>query len=140
MGGYGAFKAAFFHPELFYAAASFSGVVSLDILRAIPNDPRQAEFTYLLGDLGKLAGSEHDPAVWLKKAAKNSSTLPRLFMACGRQDDLFPLNRMFHAACRDLRIEIDYHEEDGQHNWFFWDTQIRRFLALILDRPSSIQG
>ena len=140
MGGYGAFKAAFLHPELFFAAASFSGVLSLDILRANPNDPRQAEFAYLLCDLSKLAGGEHDPAAWLKKAANNPSTLPRLFMACGRQDDLYPLNLMFHSASRALGVEIDYHEEDGQHDWFFWDMQIRRFLALILDRPSSIKG
>ena len=33
MGGYGAFKAALNHPERFAAAASFSGALSLEILR-----------------------------------------------------------------------------------------------------------
>ena len=34
MGGYGAFKSAFLHPELYSAAASFSGVLSLGFIGA----------------------------------------------------------------------------------------------------------
>ena len=136
MGGYGAFKAALLHPDRFYAAASFSGALSLEILRAIPNDPRQEEFTYLFGDLEKLNGSEHDPAVWLKRASKNPSALPRLFIACGRQDDLYPLNKMFYEACNSLGVNVNYHEEDGKHDWPFWDLQIKRFLKDVIDLPS----
>jgi S-formylglutathione hydrolase FrmB len=132
MGGYGAFKAALLRPELYSAAASFSGVLSLEVLKAIPNDPRQEEFAFLFGDLGKLAGSEHDPAVWLKRAAQNPSLLPRLFIAVSRQEDIYLLSGMFHAACQSLGVQSDYHEEDGSHDWFFWDGQIRRFLAAVL--------
>ena len=69
MGGYGAFKTALLHPERYYAAASFSGVLSLDVLNLDPSDTRKAEFTYLFGDLEKIGGSQNDPAVWLQKAA-----------------------------------------------------------------------
>jgi putative tributyrin esterase len=132
MGGYGAFKAALLRPELYSAAASFSGVLSLAILQAMPDDPRRDEFAFLFGDLEKLAGSDHDPAVWLKRAAQNPSLLPRLFIACSRQEDLYPLSGMFHAACQSLGVQAEYHEEDGSHDWFFWDGQIRRFLAAVL--------
>jgi putative tributyrin esterase len=132
MGGYGAFKAALLFPERYGAAASLSGVLSLAILQVLPDDPRQKEFTLLFGDLKRLAGSEHDPAVWLQRAAKNPSILPRLFIAVGRQEDIYPLSGMFHAACQSLGVQSDYHEEDGGHNWFFWDVQIRRFLAAVL--------
>ncbi len=132
MGGYGAFKAALLHPERYAAAASFSGVLSLAILQALPDDPRQKEFALLFGDLGKLAGSEHDPATWLQAAAKNPALLPRLFIAVSRQEDIHPLSGMFHAACQALGVQSEYHEEDGGHNWYFWDGQIRRFLASIL--------
>jgi S-formylglutathione hydrolase FrmB len=132
MGGYGALKAALLHPELYAAAAVFSGVLSLEIIKTHPNDPRQPEFVHLFGDLGSLAGGPHDPAAWLKKAAQSPQDLPRLFVACGRQDDLYPLSQSFQAACPGLGIPIDYHEEDGGHDWFFWDAQIRRFLAAVL--------
>lgn len=134
MGGYGAFKAAFLHPELYSAAASFSGALSLAFIAANPNDPRRGEFEYLFGNLGKLAGSEHDPALWIKYAAGNPGVLPKLFIACGRQDDLYPLNTQFYAACQSLGIPVDYHEEDGFHDWFFWNEQIQHFLAANL-RP-----
>ena len=134
MGGYGAFKAAFLHPELYSAAASFSGVLSLAFITAYPNDRRRGEFEHLFGSLEKLAGSEHDPAVWLKHAADKPKELPKLFMACGRQDDLYPLNNQFYAACQSLGIPVDYQEEEGFHDWFFWNAQIQRFLAANL-RP-----
>lgn len=132
MGGYGAFKAALLHPELYSAVASFSGVLSLNIVRPDSQDSRYPEFTYLFGDLEKLPGSQHDPAVWLKNAAANPAALPRLFIACGRQDDLYPLSKYFAAACATLGIPVDYYEEEGKHDWYFWEIQIRRFLKAVL--------
>jgi S-formylglutathione hydrolase FrmB len=135
MGGYGTIKAALLRPEMYFAAASFSGVLSMDVFRGEnhdPNDPRQAEFTQLFGDLTKLGGGEHDPAVWLKRGAVHPDSLPRLFIACGRQDDLYPLSIGFHKACQNLGVNSQYREEEGGHDWFFWDIQIRWFLKNVL--------
>jgi putative tributyrin esterase len=133
MGGYGAFKAAFQRPELYAAAASFSGVLSLAVLQLLPDtDTRKDEFALLFGDLDKLVGSEHDPAVWLESAAKNTSQLPRLFISVSRQEDIYPLSGMFHEACQSLGVQSEYYEEDGGHDWLFWDGQIRRFLSAVL--------
>jgi putative tributyrin esterase len=132
MGGYGTLKAALLHPELYSAAACFSGVLSVDIMNADTDDPRREEFARLFGDLSKLKGSEHDPAIWLRKASRNPAALPKLFVSCGRQDDLYPLSRAFPDACRALGIPVEYHEEDGKHDWFFWDSAIRWFLAAVL--------
>ncbi|MBN1640447.1 MAG: esterase family protein [Anaerolineae bacterium] len=132
MGGYGAFKAALLRPERYAAAASFSGVLSLAIFQLLPDDPRRDEFACLFGDLGKLAGSEHDPAVWLQRAARDPARLPRLYIAVSRGEDIYPLSGMFHAACQSLGVQSEYYEGDGAHDWFFWDAQIRRFLAALL--------
>jgi len=133
MGGYGSFKAALLHPEFYSAAASFSGVLSLAVLALLPeSDPRKAEFAQLFGGLDNLAGGEHDPAAWLERAAKDPSSLPRLFISVSRQEDIYPLSGMFHAACQALGVRSEYHEEDGAHDWFFWDGQIRLFLTSIL--------
>ncbi len=132
MGGYGAFKAAFLHPELYSAAASFSGALSLAFAVGFHDDPRRKEFELLFGNLEQLARSENEPTVWLQKAKSHLNDLPSLYMACGRQDDLYPLNVQFHTACQSLGIPVDYQEEDGFHDWFFWNTQIQRFLAANL--------
>jgi putative tributyrin esterase len=129
MGGYGAFKAAFLHPELYSAAASFSGLLSLAFLGVITDDPRLSELKHLFGDLSKLPGSEHDPDTWIQNASTHPGELPRLYASCGRQDDLYPLNTLFNTACQSSGIPLDYHEQDGFHDWFFWNTEIQRFLA-----------
>jgi putative tributyrin esterase len=132
MGGYGAFKAALLHPERFFAAASFSGFLSVKFMRSNPDDPRTKEFSTVFGDLNNLYGGEHDPAQILANAVKRQAVLPRLFMACGRQDELYPLNKLFLADCAALGVPVDFHEEDAGHEWLFWDAQLRRFLALVL--------
>jgi S-formylglutathione hydrolase FrmB len=140
MGGYGAFKAALLRPQNFFAAASFSGVLSLAVLGAIPDDPRQLEFSHLFGDLNLLQGSGHDPAVWLSNAARSKGNLPKLYISCGRQDDLYPLNVMTHKYCQAIGLEVDYHEEDGKHDWNFWNPQLQRFLSLVLDPIEQERG
>ena len=133
MGGYGAFKLAFTHPERFCAAASFSGALSQEFLLAFPDDPRIPEFILLFGDLKKLPGSQHDPLTWFRNAASDPSRLPRLFLSCGRQDDLYPINRMVYRTMQKLGIPVEYHEEDARHDWYFWDREIQRFLAAVLE-------
>lgn len=70
--------------------------------------------------------------MWLERAACDVAALPRLYIACGRQDDLYPLNLLFCAQCQALGIQVEYHEEDARHDWPYWDAQIRRFLAAVL--------
>lgn len=133
MGGYGAFKLGFAYPERFAAVASFSGVLSLDFLRLYPDDRRNAEFTHVFGDLRQVAGSAHDPMTWYKAAAQDPSRLPRLFISCGAQDDLYPVNQIVSASFQQMGIPVDYYEEaDARHTWPFWDREIRRFLQAVL--------
>ncbi|OJX37886.1 MAG: hypothetical protein BGO78_07510 [Chloroflexi bacterium 44-23] len=132
MGGYGAIKAALLFPERYFAAASFSGVLSLAIMNTHTAGKRQDEFSMLFGDLNKLNGSEHDPAVWLQRASRNPQALPGLYISCGRQDDLYPLHNVFINACQKLDVPVDAYEEDAGHTWLFWDRQIQRFLAQVL--------
>lgn len=134
MGGYGAFKAAFLHPEKYFAAGSFSGPLMLNMLSLIPiEDPIRNEFTNLFGDLEKISGSEHDPMAWLEKVKENLETLPRLYQSCGNEDDLYPANVLFRDACKKHGIPVNYREGKGKHDWYYWDEQIKEFLAVMLD-------
>lgn len=135
MGGYGAIKAALLRPDRYFAAASFSGVLSLAVLSLLADDPRKAEFAFLFGDLDRVAGSKHDPAVWLQRTVDAGVPLPRLYIAAARHEDVYPLSLMFTESCRARGVQVDYHEEDGRHDWLFWDRQIQRFLALTLGPP-----
>jgi len=135
MGGYGAFKAAFLRSDLYAAACSLSGVLALNALLAPPdkieNQALMHEFDLLFGGLDKLSGSLHDPMTWLKNAAASSAPLPRLCAACGLDDDLLPLNRLFAHAAAQVGVPLHYHEEPGKHDWIFWQSQIEKFILTL---------
>jgi S-formylglutathione hydrolase FrmB len=133
MGGYGALKAALTRPELYFAAGSFSGVLSMHGWNANPDDPRMTEFSMLFGDLSQLPGSNHDPSTWIINNVKNSISCPELYISCGLQDELLPTNRYFLNTCKSQGVKVEYQEEEGIHDWFFWDKQILKFLAFALD-------
>jgi len=135
MGGYGAFKAALLRPDLYSAAGSFSGVLGLQYLPRIEDESMRVEFTHLFGDLQRAAGGKDDPLVWLEQAAKNPLDYPRLYASCGRQDELLPLNRIFHQHALEMGIPLTYVEEDGIHDWFFWQSQIAHFLTQFWPLP-----
>jgi putative tributyrin esterase len=132
MGGYGAMKAAFLYPERFAAAASLSGMLSLEFIKMYPDDARQLEFRYLVGDLDKLSGGEHDPVTWMQKAAGNPGSLPNLYLYVGKQEDVYPLSRLFQAQCQNFGIPVNCHEENGRHEWPFWNAYIQLFLASVI--------
>lgn len=128
MGGYGAIKCGLLRPGQYRAAASLSGVLSLSILGMDPDDKRKEGFRHLFGPLESLPGSEHDPAVWLQRGATHADSLPQLIVACGRQDDLYPLSLLFRDACQQLGVTCIYHEGEGRHDWPYWDAAIRLVL------------
>ncbi len=132
VGGFGAMKAALLHPEFYSAAGSFSGAFSIDFI----NDRHHADVATNIesqfGSLDKLAGSEDDPDTWLRRAARHPQDLPKLYVSCGLQDVLLPFNQAFYSNCQALGIAVDYHEQDGIHDWFFWNEQIQCFLAAHL--------
>lgn len=133
MGGYGAIKAALLHPELYQAAASFSGLVSFENIEMLMSDPRFEEFKTIFGDTAHLKGGVHDPGSWVHSAAKSGQALPELYVSCGRQDYLYSFNQCFRASCAEANIPVHYYEEDNDHNWIFWDDQLRRFIRTLYD-------
>jgi len=134
MGGYGAMKAAFRHPEKYAAAGSFSGVLSFSLLAShIQMDPQESEeFSQLFGDLGQLPGSTNDPINWVRNYDIKAGELPKLFISCGLQDDLYPTNTHFISECKKKGIPLEFHDEPGAHAWPFWEKQIVLFLKFAL--------
>jgi S-formylglutathione hydrolase FrmB len=132
MGGYGAFKLAFTHPDRYAAAASLSGAV--DITAAVRghgiHDPKvwAAEMRNVFGDLNKVPGSKHDLFALAKKVSR-APVKPRLYQCCGTEDDLHPDNLRFRDVIQKLPLDLTYEDGPGEHNWAYWDRMIQNVLA-----------
>jgi S-formylglutathione hydrolase FrmB len=138
MGGYGAFKLALSHPDRYAAAASLSGAldiaaaaeVSVDGLRS-EDEAWLAELSLIFGDLKRIAGSENDLFYLAQRAVASGEPLPRLYQWCGIEDFLYPANVRFRQHAQQLGLDLTYEEASGDHQWEYWDRQIRRVLAWL---------
>lgn len=143
MGGYGAFFLGLSRPDLYAAAASFSGAVDIAFhatpLQMPQNSPHQvsgeAQLPFFVadcfGDFGKMKGSHRDVIALYEKADKE--TLPRLYQSCGTKDYLYGMNKCFYGKMTELGAQIEWRETEGMaHEWDFWDMEIRYLLKTWL--------
>ena len=126
MGGYGALKLALTHPTRYAAAASLSGVVDV---RAIGRRPERAELVERVFAGGFADG---DDLFTLLEAA-DPATLPRLYLACGAQEDrLLEPNERFAARAQERGADVTVDVRPGVHEWGLWDDVIRDVIPWLL--------
>ena len=124
MGGYGAMKLALTYPERFAAAGSFSGAV--DIAGQIKRADSAA--ARLFPDPEKVAGSDDDLLYLLEKNA-GAPSKPRLLVACGTADFLYPSHQKFVPALIKYGWEVHGQETpNATHEWGYWDALIKQFI------------
>ncbi|MBA4420548.1 MAG: esterase [Anaerolinea sp.] len=132
MGGYGAFKLALNKPEQYAAAISLSGV--MDVVSAMQNKARPIfKIEDYFGSLENFKGTSNDLHYLLKKATESGKQVPRLYIACGTEDELFPMNREFMDYARSIGAKVDFEEGPGGHDWTFWDHYIQRGLEWLFN-------
>lgn len=126
MGGYGAFKLALNQPDRFAAAASMSGALNLAAPHWAERDPLLRRRVW--GDGQDLPAA--DDLVGLVQHL-DVATLPRLYLACGDQDDLLADTQEFERVARRAGADLDVHYRPGTHTWDYWDAEIQRVLAWL---------
>ncbi|MFI5257235.1 MAG: alpha/beta hydrolase [Gemmatimonadales bacterium] len=150
MGGVGALSIALRHPELFAAAMSHSGVVSvlydgahpfaaparyastLDSLRA-PATSWRARLAMVLGPDGD-RWRELEPAVLAERLQRSGGQLPALRFDCGTEDPLLDENRALDWELARLAIAHGYSEWPGAHSWRYWHDRSPAALSWMLAR------
>ncbi|MEQ2423516.1 alpha/beta hydrolase [Enterocloster hominis (ex Hitch et al. 2024)] len=129
MGGYGAYKLAFSHPERYACAASLSG--ALDIFGTMDmqmNGEGNPIMDAIKDDLKDIAGTDSDLMSTLKKLKARGAELPKLYQACGTEDFIYGLNCHIRDEIRSMGVDLTYDEEPGAHTWDYWDRNIQKVL------------
>ncbi len=138
MGGYGALRLAFGHPEKFCSVNSHSGALMRFNLDVSPRRARQDEvfrrhppafYRELQRVFGRQPmGTRHDLLALVRRARRRHRRLPRILLDCGTQDPLLEYNRAFHRELQELRVPHEYREYPGGHEWDYWDEHVREAL------------
>lgn len=131
MGGYGALTWALTHPDHFAAAASLSGALDVATRSESPNDITGVEFWDRVFGGRPVRGTSHDPMWLVEQAATSGAAPPSLYVACGTEDDCFPDNERFVAACQRHHLPVTVDFGPGEHEWGYWDARIRDVLAWL---------
>lgn len=127
MGGHGAMYLAIRHRDLYAHAGSMSGAVNI-------------QSTNKKYDLVKRLGKtfEEDPDLW--RSFSVSYLVEKLInkdlsiiIDCGVDDFLHEINAGLHQKLIELKIDHDYIERPGKHNWEYWTNSIQ-YQMLYFDR------
>lgn len=133
MGGYGALKFGFKHPEMFQFAASMSGALDAT---ARTDDP---SIMQTFGAPGSSARAANDlPRLAREFPAEQITLLPYFYLDCGKDDPWLASNRDFAGILLERKIAHEYRQPPGDHTWSYWDKQVRevlRFAAEHMDAP-----
>jgi putative tributyrin esterase len=134
MGGYGALKFGVKYPDKFVFAASMSGALDaaswtqqeLGRFEAIwktipPVFGESSSPTHSANDLRKLYGELKPEGV---------AALPFVYLDCGTEDPLLPINRSFVEMLLAKKIPHEYRQLPGAHSWPYWDAQVQEVLKI----------
>lgn len=131
MGGYGAFKLALNFPERYAAAASLSGALDPGgLLDEIPD--RAHEWQNIFGDPPRVAGTAADLFGKSEALMRDEYKDLPLYACCGTSDFIYHHSNKFRDHAERLGLNFVYEEHESRdHEWGYWDQQIRRVLEWL---------
>lgn len=65
--------------------------------------------------------TDKNPEVLIEELLQKGMDIPRLFLACGTEDELLGVNRRFKEFLSANNVKHEYMEDTGMHDWTFWN-------------------
>ena len=145
MGGYGAFKFAMQHPEMFAACGTFAGPIGLIPRKPIAPDEKLGQpclrddfceeaFGTLwaaFGSAAKLRNTPSDNLYMLEKHLAAGTDLPKFYIAVGAQDPTAPENYPVMDYMHQIGLEFEDIRDQGYHDWEYCNRHIEKYLNWI---------
>jgi S-formylglutathione hydrolase FrmB len=79
-------------------------------------------FRSIFGPPGSEARRLDDPFTLARPA--DAANAPYLFLSCGDQESLLPVNREFAALLERQHFQYEFHVAQGGHNWNQWNKEL----------------
>ncbi len=142
MGGFGAFMAAARKPDNYAAAFSISG--GLDLERVLADNERTRDYMQRIMNLvyGEnrqyYQAHEHDIYTMMDDLVATQSAYPQFYACSGTDDELYHASKVVVDYMQSIGIQVDYEEGPGNHNFDFYDPQLKHILAEWLPLKSGL--
>lgn len=136
MGGLGALYSGFRYPDTFGYVGSLSTALLADHYPEGDSDSMGllSNRTFMEAVYGAEAdfnGSENDYYRLVKELVDEKRKIPQLYISCGIDDPLLQGNRKYRDYLRSLNVPVIYTEDEGAHDWAFWDRNLYRFVEWL---------
>ena len=134
MGGYGALKFGLKFPGTFIFAGSVSGALDAPAWTDLKDPgPVRDSVMSVFGSASSETRKQND----IFEIARSLSTnrvagLPYFYLDCGTEDGLFSSTSQFAALLHEKKIPHEYRQLPGNHNWAYWDQQVREVLEIAV--------
>jgi len=151
MGGYGALRFAFAHPELFSAASAQSAALITETPQQL--DAASSTGAPLAGVLGAVFGKPIDVPHWNANsvfllASRNAAALRRqsIYFNCG-QDDNYGFEKgaaALHDELQKKSVKHEYHAYAGDHSLPYFQSHFEEVMTFhsrafaLLDPPKTL--
>lgn len=124
MGGYGAIRNGLKYHDTFGYIAGLSSALIIDDIEKRTDD---VQFFFesrsfaegCFGDLTKVKNSDMNPKWLIKKLVEEKVDIPKIYMACGKDDFLFKANQEFKDYLDELGVEVTFEVGPGGHDGIF---------------------
>ncbi|WP_125607189.1 alpha/beta hydrolase [Lapidilactobacillus bayanensis] len=133
MGGYGALKLALKKTNWFSAVAAISPVVDLSVVPSIMPD-----YQAVFGQAG-ITQPQYQLSTMAQEADLQALQQLRWYHAIGDQDFMKRPNDTFNDyLVRQLDLEVTYNKGPGDHDWNYWNEQIRMVLEWLMINENEV--
>ena len=142
MGGYGAMRNGLKYSDTFGCIVALSSALHLEEMAARTKDTgfmleNKSYAEACFGDLTKLLDSDKNPKFLVKQLKAQGKPFPKIYMACGDQDSLLPVNQAFADFLQEQGADVTFAVGPGSHEWDFWDTYIQKGIQWLPTEAAS---
>ncbi len=137
MGGFGAIRNGIVYSNNFSHVAGLSSAVHF-----MEDDLEDSFRIGMFDDPAAAAKTDLNPKVALDDLIGQNRPMPRFYLSCGHNDDLFDSNVRFREYLKEKGADVTWDEDpNAGHEWDFWDSQIKKVVDwLPLDEASMGLG
>ena len=133
MGGYGALINGLKFSDRFGYIGAFSPALLIDHLapdadQGIEMGLKPGYLDNVFGGIDTVKNSDKDYFYLIDQLIAAGKDIPKIYLPIGKDDFLLDYVREFKAFADEKSLDMTYIEDEGAHEWDFWDKYTEKFL------------